>query len=49
MIKYLLLGLIIYAYYRFFLAPKRIADRDQREINDPEKEDGEYIDYEEID
>ena len=47
--KYLLLGLIVYAYYKFFLSPKKIAPRDQDlQYKEPD-EDDEYVDYEEVD
>jgi hypothetical protein len=48
MIKFLLLGLIVYTYYKFFLAPKKIATRDQDKIQNRKDEDGEYVDYEEV-
>lgn len=49
MIKFLLLGLIIYAYYKFFLKPKRLNTRDQQQIDKhDEDDDGEYVDYEEV-
>ena len=51
MIKYLIIGLIIYGYYKFFLAPKRIPTRRQDQIDrkDDLKDEGEYTDYEEVD
>jgi len=51
MIKYLLLGLIVYAYYKFFLAPKRIppGDQGQNRGKNTRQQDEEYSDYEEVD
>ena len=49
MLKLLIVGFIIFAYYKFFLAPKRINSRDQELIDRKKKEDEEYSDYEEID
>jgi hypothetical protein len=49
MLKLLILGLIIYGYYKFFLAPKRIGTRKQQEIEREKKSrDEEYTDYEEV-
>jgi hypothetical protein len=49
MIKYLLLAAIVYAYYKFFLAPKKLEGRDQQNIQEhQDADDDEYIDYEEI-
>lgn len=49
MIKYLLLAAIVYAYYKFFLAPKQIRGGDQQDTLEQKDEEGEYVDYEEID
>jgi len=49
MIKFLLLGLIIYVYYKFFLKPKRLDTRDQQQIHKQKDDnDDEYVDYEEV-
>ena len=48
MLKLLILGLIIFAYYKFFLAPKRLDSRDQNKIERDRNHDEEYSDYEEI-
>ena len=48
MLKLLILGLIIFVYYKFFLSPKRLNSRDQYKIERDRKEEEEYTDYEEI-
>lgn len=53
LLKWLIVGLIVYFIYRNFIASPRI-DRDrsrdgQQQIRNETDEDGEYIDYEEVD
>lgn len=48
MLKLLILGLVIYGYYKFFIAPKRLSSREQDKIDRNEREDEEYSDYEEV-
>ena len=47
--KYLIMGVVIYFIYRFFLAPKKIAPGDTYDqIEDNNEDDGDYVDYEEV-
>lgn len=48
MLKLLILALVIYGYYKFFLAPKRLKSRDQDYIDRNKPDDEEYTDYEEV-
>jgi hypothetical protein len=48
MLKLLILALVIYGYYKFFLAPKRLKTRDQDQIGRDNRDDDEYTDYEEV-
>ena len=49
MLKLLILGVIIFVYYKFFLAPKKLNSRDQYHIDNKKSEKEEYSDYEEVD
>ena len=47
--KYLLLGLIVFLFYRFFNPPKRLGPgKQKKELPAQEEDSGEYADYEEI-
>lgn len=48
MLKLLILALVIYGYYKFFLAPKRLNSRDQQHIDRDNQDDDDYTDYEEV-
>ena len=54
MLKFLVLGVVVYFVYRYYLAPKaldrnREADNRQQIKEDSQNtDDGEFIDYEEI-
>ena len=48
MLKLLISALVIYGYYKFFIAPKRISTRKKQELEDKKREQEEYTDYEEI-
>lgn len=55
MLKFLILGVVVYLVYRFYLAPPalgRSRDADDRKKIKEDKDssdDGDFIDYEEID
>lgn len=52
MLKLIITGLLIYFLYRsFFKKPNSIgtSQREERHINANEEDEGEYIDYEEVD
>lgn len=48
MLKFIVTAIIVYTIYKFFIAP-RPALNPRQESERPKQDDGEYVDYEEVD
>jgi hypothetical protein len=50
LLKWLILGLAIWLFYRLYLAPRALGGGEQSRMEKPaQPEEGEYVDYEEVD